>query len=311
MLGTIKLTRFGSNGDVSTPFAQHNWPLVVQATSTDEMPAEVFVFARRAGALDPDQGDQFENVASAHDIFEIGTTQASNPELEQSTPFYRTSQIRLFLRSPEEVEQVWTAIKEDVVDLVRNLELERSLLAVEQFQVSGVSGQSSLVVTDTATFSEQADQVLLTLDYRPAGLAAVDASNNQTIITANAALTGWLPISEAPGSLVVPAGAKFFYNTAVETAIASELPLLEPGNIHFLTLNGVKLTHGTTFHINSTGIFWLTFDPVTTGGDLFLDDEVLMVEQGQQGNAPWPLDYVDRNSPGATAPEYELLLFRE
>jgi len=41
-----------------------------------------------------------------------------------------------------------------------------------------------------------------------------------------------------------------------------------------------------------------------------IDGEIIL-SSGNPGEAPWPLDYVDRGSPGSTTPTIELLLFRE
>jgi hypothetical protein len=165
-------------------------------------------------------------------------------------------------------------------------------------------------VHETVDTLDQTDQVLLTLDYRPAGIPDVDGSDNQTILTPDANLTGWLPVSEAPGGWSVPTDAKFFYNTAQDSTVATELPFLQPGNVHLLYINGSKLTHGSSYKITSEGIFWLSFTPVDTTDSLTILDGQILLSQNITGNAPWPIDYVDRGSPGTSIPDYELLLFR-
>ena len=312
MIGSIKLTRFTSNVDAGQPFAQHNWPLTVHATGKDDMPGEVFVFSRAEGVFgDPSQYDQFRCVASAHDIFEISVNRGSNPSGEWHTPFYRSSVLRLFLRSSEEVEEIWIKIKEDVHALIKNLEAENKMKAVDQTDITVLDTDPVTTSETVDELNETADQVLLTLDYRPAGIADVDGDNNQSILSPDDSLTGWLPVSEAPQGMNVPNNARFFYNASAEPSVNSELPFMEPGNVHLFYMNGLKLTHGQTYHINSTGIFWISFDPVESEDDVVFQDGDVLLSQDQTGNAPWPLDYVDRNSPGSSVPNYELLLYRE
>lgn len=309
MIGTIKLTRFTSTPDAEYAFARHNWPLVVYASSTGAMPDDVFVFQKHSGN-DPAGYDTFHNVASAHDVFEIPTRATTGADGENDTPFYRAAQLRLFLRHPEEVEEIWGKLKRDVIDLVRNLEAENRLKAVDTTTVTPLD-TTPVSVEETVDALDQIDQVLLTLDYRPAGIAEVDSDNNQTISSPDDSLTGWLPVSEAPGSWTVPANAKFFYNTAQDAAVAAELPFLQPGNVHLCYVNGGKLTHGSTYHITAEGIFWLDFEAPADEGEIILGDGELLYNENLTGNAPWPLDYVDRGSPGSTIPDLQLLLFRE
>lgn len=309
MIGTIKLTRFTSTPDAEDAFARHNWPLVVHASATGAMPNDVFVFQKRSG-IDPADRDTFHNVASAHDVFEVPTNPTSGVETENDTPFYRANKLSLFLRHPEEVEEIWEKLKRDVIDLVRNLEAENRLKAVDTTTITPLD-TTPVTIDETVDTLDQIDQVLLTLDYRPAGIAEVDVDNNQTISSPDSNLTGWLPVAEAPGSWTVPADAKFFYNAAQDAAVAAELPFLQPGDVHLFYVNGGKLTHGSTYRITAEGIFWLSFDAPVDEGSIILVDGELLYNENLTGNAPWPLDYVDRGSPGAVIPELQLLLFRE
>lgn len=263
------------------------------------MPSEVFVFQRTSSSLDPSQYDQFSCVASAHDVFELGVNPGWNPDDENASPFYRGSVLRLFLRSPEQLEDVWLKIKDDVVSLVRNLEIENRMKAVDSTSITPLDTNPTTVEETIETF-ESADQVLLQLDYRPAGIADIDADDNQTIISPDSSLTGWLPVSEAPSDLEVPPTAKFFYNTSQDSAVDAELPLLEPGSVHLLYYSGTKLTYNASYIINKTGIFWV-------GNESSIDGSFI----SYSGDAPWPTDYIDRNNPGSSAPTIELLLFRE
>jgi hypothetical protein len=311
MQGSIKITKFTSANDLSSPFNQHNWPLIINATSTGDMPDDIFVFARKAGVLDVNPYDQFQAVASAHDIFEIGTDPgATNNDNPDGVPFYRSSMLKLFLRSPAQVEEIWQKIQEDVVDLVRNLEAENRVVAVESVEAEPSDSTPGSVDVAVTKFDDQPNQAQFSLDYRPAGLAAVDGSNNQTIDSADSGLSGWLPVSEIDPAIPVPANAKFFYNLAQDSNLSDELPFLDPGNQHMLFLNGQKLTYGATYTITSEGIFWLDFDPVVDADNTVLIDGDLLLQENLAGNAPWPLDYVDRNNPGATVPDLDLLLFR-
>ena len=302
MVGTIKLTRFTSDPSQDAVFSRHNWPLIIHAKGTGDMPSELFVFQRTTSSIDPSQYDQFSCVASAHDVFELGVNPGWDPDSETGTPFYRSSVLRLFLRSPEDLEEVWLKIKEDAVALVRNLEAENRMKAVDSTEITATD-TSPVTTTEVVESFENVDQVLLQLDYRPSGIADVGVDDNQTILSPDDSLKGWLPVSEAGLDTDVPVGAKFFYNLPQDSAVLDELPFLEPGNVHMLFYNGRKLTHGDTYTINRTGIFWMS--------DISSIDGEIILSSGNPGEAPWPLDYVDRGSPGSTTPTIELLLFRE
>lgn len=295
MTGSIKLTRFVSDPITEPGVTQHLWGLRVHAQGTGDYPSEVFVLQRPGALNDVLQGDSFRAVASAHDIEELPLIPAVADDDGNTTPFFRSSQILLYLRTPEEVDRVWTLIQEDVFSLVRNLRAVDIMRAVDSFTAN-----------DDGTTSLQEglgdSQLLFTLDYRPSGTADVEV-NVQKVLQPDATLSGWLPVSEFDGT--PPAGTRFFYNLAEHPELEALFPLSIPVDQHLLFFNGLKLTHGSAYQITDAGIFWRAFDDPA---ELPADGDALDGQPGF-GNAPWPLDYVDRDNPGASAPSIQLLVF--
>lgn len=123
---------------------QHAWPLkVVAASTTEGLPAEIFVYHRGAGDPlaapgDPYPGDRCETIASVHQLQELPAGAPAAPGEVSQTPFYRASTAFFYCRSLEEAAEVWTIIQEDARDLLENY------LAAQQLGVSAVVEISAL-----------------------------------------------------------------------------------------------------------------------------------------------------------------------
>lgn len=105
--------------------------LVLEATTSVEMPQEIFVFQRTTqyGESADDQfADLFVNVASPVDIEEIPV---NNPN-DDNNPFYRSKDLTLCFRSSVELEECWGYIKEDIEGLVDALNSLANLEQVEE-----------------------------------------------------------------------------------------------------------------------------------------------------------------------------------
>lgn len=99
---------------------QHVWPLKITANSLQEgMPSAVFVF-HASLEDDPYAGDVFEAVASVQNISELPEGAGGLDSNGEVCPYYRAPSLTFYARSPEEAEELWEAIVEDVDDLVRN-----------------------------------------------------------------------------------------------------------------------------------------------------------------------------------------------
>ena len=107
---------------------QHLWRLSAQVVSDDlDLPSEVFVYhVLPAGS---DIGEVFECVASVPQLSEIGTAPVS--EGETIVPYYRRNSFTLDCRSPEEAQQVWMRIKEDLQDLLSNYQANAEMVLSE------------------------------------------------------------------------------------------------------------------------------------------------------------------------------------
>lgn len=103
--------------------AQHSWPLKVTATAEvgATISAKIFVFhAGSVAAASPQ--DRFECVASVHQMADLPET---NPIYDPSdpskcVPFYRLNSLTFHCLSPQEADELWLHIQEDVTDLIAN-----------------------------------------------------------------------------------------------------------------------------------------------------------------------------------------------
>lgn len=124
----------------------------------------------------------------------------------------------------------------------------------------------------------------------------------QGITTPNSLLPGWLPVSSAVG-ITVPGGAFLFYNIAADPALAAVWPPTPPLSGSQLYRNGVLLPYGVTHIFTPDTIWWLNFNPAVL-------PEYVRVGGVNDGNAPWPLDYVNSVNPGAVSPQIRISIFK-
>lgn len=99
---------------------QHTWPLRATAVSTEgSHPAEIFCYRRGQDGQAAFTGDLFTNVASVHDMAEMGL-QPTLLEGGLMQPCFRQATLLFHCRTPSEADQLWEDILEDVKDLLRN-----------------------------------------------------------------------------------------------------------------------------------------------------------------------------------------------
>ena len=113
---------------------QHTWPLEVQAVSTaGSHPAEIFCYRRGQEGQAAFAGDLFTNVASVHDMAEMGL-QPTLLESGKMQPCFRKDTLLFHCRTPAEADALFEDVLEDVKDLLRNatsldkLKVEASLV---------------------------------------------------------------------------------------------------------------------------------------------------------------------------------------
>lgn len=122
----ITLTRNSLEWADSQP-GQHVWPLLVAATTDDDLSANIFVYHVLTG----DEVESiFECVASLPQLSEIGLTPSAN------TPYFRQDSLRFDCRGPEEAQDLWERIEQDVRDLVWNYQWAEGLALSEQVVVA-------------------------------------------------------------------------------------------------------------------------------------------------------------------------------
>jgi hypothetical protein len=138
-------------------------------------------------------------------------------------------------------------------------------------------------------------------DY--ASAPTVVFSSQQGLINPDSSQSGWLPVASRPFGYAVPAGAVFFYNIARDPGLAAIWPPVAPYSGSILMRNGITMPYGVTHVFTKDTVYWLDFDPATVAGYERKSPEV------QDGNAPWPTNYVSRDNPGSPPPILALTIF--
>jgi hypothetical protein len=115
----IRLTREGLS--VKEINGQQVWPLkITAAVLNNSMPsAKIFVYHASMGD-DAYQGDVFECVASFQQYNDLPEDAAIVEGDGYVVPYYRLNVLYFDCRSPQEADDLWDDIVEDVTDLVDN-----------------------------------------------------------------------------------------------------------------------------------------------------------------------------------------------
>jgi hypothetical protein len=116
---------------------QQVWPLKITATLAQgsTMPSpKIFVYHANMGD-DAYEGDIFECVASIQQYYEIPVDAAVAEGADYVVPYYRLDFVQLDCLSPEEADQLWDDIVEDVTDLVNNFHAKDNLTTSETITI--------------------------------------------------------------------------------------------------------------------------------------------------------------------------------
>ena len=86
-------------------------------------PCNLFVYQANGTGLDPNQGDRFMKIATALDIdgypsYDIEVDTTTPITSVEGFPFFRYNKVKLFVDTPEELEDIWKYIQQDVKYLV-------------------------------------------------------------------------------------------------------------------------------------------------------------------------------------------------
>jgi hypothetical protein len=130
----LRLTREGLYTEELN--GQQVWPLKVTAAVIDAaMPSsKIFVYHATMGD-DAYQGDLFECVASLEQYNDLPENAAVIEDDVTVVPYYRLDVLNFACRSPEEAEQLWSDIQEDVIDLVNNYIAFNNLRTLEVVEI--------------------------------------------------------------------------------------------------------------------------------------------------------------------------------
>lgn len=293
------------------PDEQHVWPLQVEATSQNTDP-NIFVY--RVGH---DLGeDKYEGVASA---FQMSDLPVQRPAKGDVMSFYRKNTIDQRFVNPEDLEETWELIKEHTAMLLNNLEAADMGRGTVIHDVTGKAfAPTPMPDLDLAYWLPIAPTGTPTVDGTGQGIDATEAalaSYYDAIITdypdlSAAPLTeptpffdgGWLPVEILPESFrqTPPARAKFWLNMAAHPLLKGAykyIDLASSGEV-MLFFNGVKLPRGVVYDLTVDTIWWLDFS------------DSAVAQWSKSGNAPWPLDFTDRNNPGTDPGQLEITIFR-
>jgi hypothetical protein len=177
--------------------------------------------------------------------------------LETGIPFYRANTLEYIARSAEEAERIWVEVVKEVELLVRNWDSANRLRGTDFAVITSDQTQTSVI--------EMNPPYRLQISANPAGTPGISGST-QIITAPDTTKNGWLPISTISSGIVVPPGAAFYYNKAVDTNLQKVWPPKEPFSGNMLYKNGFLLPYGIVYVITKDGLFWLAFDPATIPG---------------------------------------------
>lgn len=108
----------------------------IQPNQDGLYPCNVFVYQMNGTGLDPNQGDRFMKVATAIDIdgypsYDISIDQDTPITSVKGFPFFRYNKVKLFVDNVEELNDIWTYIKQDIKYLVDDYNRLKNLTASE------------------------------------------------------------------------------------------------------------------------------------------------------------------------------------
>jgi len=100
---------------------QQTWPLKVTASVIDAaMPSDKIFVYHSAMTDDAYEGDLFECVASIQQYNDLPVNTPVFEGKEDVVPYYRSNILYFACRSPEEADELWDDVEEDVTDLINN-----------------------------------------------------------------------------------------------------------------------------------------------------------------------------------------------
>jgi len=125
----LTINRSPLQGELNAPH-HYVWPLVVQVFSNEEgLPSEVFVYHEQGP--DNDVDSIFSCVASLPQLSEIGLDPVKDLETNTIVPFFRTDTLRFDCRTPEEADDLYRRVVEDLSELLRDHRLAAAMLPSE------------------------------------------------------------------------------------------------------------------------------------------------------------------------------------
>lgn len=102
--------------------------------------ANLFVLQKSGTAFDPDQGDIFVKIAGLTDLYELPTAakfeQMNDSSQVLQTPYYRVNKIELACKTLNRIDEIYTAIKEELKLFVDNYNLQNKITTTETSLIS-------------------------------------------------------------------------------------------------------------------------------------------------------------------------------
>lgn len=285
MNSKIKLKKYLYDKKAGAISNRHAWAITVVAEG-ENIDSEIFVFQMIPG----EEWDVFRNVASAQDIYDIPKFHQNISEL--GTGFYRKNSVTFLCNNASEVEEVWNKLNQDSLDLVVNYDSwQRMQLDAETI----ITEKNGVAVKPKETLEYE---TLIEISDLPAGEVGVLPDGSQNIIVYDSLLEGWMPVSELDENELIdsiPGQVSYFYK-AENVENIFDIDNVESRVV--LYINNFKAGYGSVYKITRDGLYWTTFNP---GQFDFITS----------GNAPWSIDYIDRNIPGSNRLEIKLFIRSE
>ena len=122
-------------------FSQSAFPIKLSASSANEdLNSGVFVLQKSGSGYDPVQGDYFDRVASALDIYNVPTKEnwesmQSKSGSNEFMPYYRVNEVVLFCANADQREDVKEEIISALKDLRINFYLDKNLVKNNEYEL--------------------------------------------------------------------------------------------------------------------------------------------------------------------------------
>lgn len=265
-MAKIRLLRRSNSYDKDA----QSYRMILEVLSSENIKKEIFVNQRIRDFHKQNFNDVFVAIATPAQLADFSV---NSPDA--GTTYFLTSKVDVVSRNPDYLENVFNDIISNIQKLVSDFE------ALNILEADGIyTIEEDYVDVD---MSIQHTHYRLPLVAQPCGLNEVYDDNGtyrHRVDAQDTNLEGWLNTENGD-----PAGYKFKYNIAKDSAVARQWPpdATKLAYAH-IEVNGISQNNVAVL-LNSNGIYW---------------------RENVLGSAPWPQDYVHPGNTGSA--QYQLTL---